>query len=133
MGLGDNNMSGYQTFADFVRNRMGARSQREVALKGGLSQTTIGNYLLDRLPDMNDTDLIRRIAAALDSTPEEVIDVIRGDQKHRATNAAIRALPADTVEAVALALRGADLPEEGKQQIIDFAQKIREKYPRKLE
>lgn len=128
----DNHMSGQQRFAGLLRGRTARRSQREIAAKARVSPTTIGNYLLGRLPDLNDIALIRRLSEALESSPGEITEAVQADQEERAREAAVKALPAGLTAAVEFALRGEkDIPEEGKRQILDFVREIEEKYGEK--
>lgn len=109
MGEGDNNLSGYQSFADFVREKMAGRSHRAVALKAGISPTTVGNYLLGRLPDLNDSDQIARLAIAFDSTRQELEGIIRAEKDGRAMETAERTLvrePEDLIRRYVRSCRG---------------------------
>lgn len=109
---GVNNVSEQQSFAEFVRRKMGSRSQRDLAHKIGVSPTTIGNYLLGRLPDLNDGGLLQRIAEALETSTDEVVAIVRAEQETRRQEAAIRAMPADPFERVRVALNGVDFMED---------------------
>jgi len=125
----DDHMSGQQRFAGLLRERTARRSQREVAAKAGVSPTTIGNYLLGRLPDLNDIGLIDRLSEALQTTPGEIREAIHADQEERAREAAAKALPVGITAAVEFALRRAgEIPDEGKRQILDFVREIEERY-----
>jgi transcriptional regulator with XRE-family HTH domain len=111
-----------QSFADYIRKKMGSRSQRQIAFKVGVSQTTIGNYLLGRRPDVS---IAPRLAEAL-GVPENELMVAAGYIKPPA-NPAERATEAlseipDMETRVSVFLNGSgDLPDYAKDQIREMA------------
>lgn len=104
---------------------MAGRSQRDVARKGGVSATAIGNYLLGRLPDLNDTDLIHRLAVCMDVTEAGIEEIVREDLRNRSIEAATRALakePDDLIRKYVQRCRGVidrEHMEAAIRQILD--------------
>lgn len=118
MGSGEDNVSGQQAFADYLRSKIGSKTNRDVARMVDVSPTTIGNWLVGRLPDLNDVALLGRLADALGVSRREIEDAIRGDQAMRAKAAALKALGDNPIEIVEFALEGQDHLEDWQIEAI---------------
>lgn len=104
-----------EELADLMLKITAGKSYRQIARDAKISPSTIGNMVIGRVPS---SAVCIAVANAVGIEPGILLSSA--------------GLPApDAVEAVNLALRGTDLPEEGKQQIVDFARQTREKYSRK--
>lgn len=121
----DNNVGDQQTFADFLRERIKEKSQRDVARKAGLSPTTIGNYLLGRLPSLDDSALISRLAIALECRPDEIRSVVIAEQDERGSEEAMARLQQQDpmLNAIIAAYRSAR-HESARVKILEAAEKI---------
>lgn len=64
-----------EEWRQFVVELLGGRSQMEIALKVGVSQTTISNWLKGKLP--TDMSMVRNLAKATDQDPDELEEKVR--------------------------------------------------------
>jgi transcriptional regulator with XRE-family HTH domain len=107
-----------EALAQLMREATTSRSQRQLARGAGVSQGTIGNMVLGRVPSR---DVCLRVAQAA------------GIPATRLLQAAGYDTDADPVAAVEWGLRCTNIPDEGKEQIKRFVEKIAEKYKPKPE
>lgn len=60
-------MANSMRFGDDVAKAIGSKSQRKLAQEMGVSQTTVGNMLMGRIPS---EEIIRKFAKAIGEDPE---------------------------------------------------------------
>ncbi len=122
MLIGDAHLSEQQTFADWLRRHMGSRSHRALALKVGVSPTTIGNWLIGTLPDLNNVRLLTRLADELQVSRAEVEQAIRNDQQLREVREATRIVADQDIRVLLRANRR--LSEDSIRRIVEFVERV---------
>lgn len=101
---------------------MGSRSHRALALKVGVSPTTIGNWLIGTLPDLNNVRLLTRLADELQVSRAEVEQAIRNDQQLREVREATRIVADQDIRVLLRANRR--LSEDSIRRIVEFVERV---------
>lgn len=94
-----------------MRKAIGNRSQREVAMKAGISPTAIGNYLLGRIPET--TDIVIGLARVLNVSENRFL-ILAGYLPENCE------LVSDDPPIIVELRTSEPLSEEAKRQVIDF-------------
>ena len=113
-------------FAEAVMAALGGISPNQASYKTGVSDEYIRKMSNGRVPSV---DVIRRFAQGMGVDVQSML-VAAGYEQPPAEDRAAAALSEmdDHMKGIELSLRCTDIPERGKQQIMDFVKEMQEKY-----